>query len=202
MDPSLVIEIFGYIGSAFVVVAMLMSSIVKLRIINTIGCVISAIYSIICGAIPLAAMNICLIIINVYNLIKLKKTTKAYELVSSASDDALTSYFLTKHREDIGMCFPGYDDSSAAGKKAYIVCCDGNTAGVLLGEEKDGVFEVLLDYSSPVYRDCSVGKFLYSKLGEENINTLRFAQKLSDIHEAYLKKMGFVQDNGVYVKNL
>ena len=73
MDGKMMIEIFGYIGSALVVVSMLMSSIVKLRIINTVGSVISGIYAVICGAIPLAVMNICLITINIYGLVKLLK---------------------------------------------------------------------------------------------------------------------------------
>ena len=34
MDTAMLIEIFGYIGSALVVVSMLMSSVVKLRVIN------------------------------------------------------------------------------------------------------------------------------------------------------------------------
>ena len=45
MDTSMIIEIAGYIGSVLVVVSMLMSSIVKLRIINTTGSSISAIYA-------------------------------------------------------------------------------------------------------------------------------------------------------------
>ncbi len=57
MDTAMLIEIFGYIGSILVVVSMLMSSIVKLRAINTIGSVISGIYAVVCGAL----MNICLI---------------------------------------------------------------------------------------------------------------------------------------------
>lgn len=74
MDTAIIIEIFGYIGSSLVVISMLMTSIVKLRIINMIGSVISGIYAVICGAFPLAFMNACLIIINIYNLIKLQKT--------------------------------------------------------------------------------------------------------------------------------
>lgn len=76
MNTAILIEIFGYIGSALVVISMLMTSIVKLRVINMIGSVISGIYAVICGAFPLAFMNACLIIINLYNLIKLKKEKK------------------------------------------------------------------------------------------------------------------------------
>ena len=43
MDAKMLLEIWGYIGSILVVVSMLMSSIVKLRVINTIGSVISGI---------------------------------------------------------------------------------------------------------------------------------------------------------------
>ncbi len=71
MNTAMLIEIFGYIGSVLVVVSMLMSSVVKLRVINTIGSIISGTYALIIGSFPLALMNICLIIINVYNLRKL-----------------------------------------------------------------------------------------------------------------------------------
>ena len=74
MDTAMLIEIFGYIGSALVVISMLMSSIVKLRVINILGSIISGTYAIICGAFPLVLMNACLIVINVYNLYKLLKT--------------------------------------------------------------------------------------------------------------------------------
>ena len=67
MDTAMLIEIFGYIGSVLVVVSMLMPSIVKLRVINTIGSIVSGIYALIVGAFPLVLMNSCLIIINIYN---------------------------------------------------------------------------------------------------------------------------------------
>ena len=51
MDTKLLIELFGYLGSALVVVSMLMSSVVRLRVINTIGSVIFAIYALIIVAI-------------------------------------------------------------------------------------------------------------------------------------------------------
>ena len=71
MNTTAIIELAGYLGSTLVVVSMLMSSVVKLRVINTIGSVISATYALIIHSYPLALMNICLIIINCYNLIKL-----------------------------------------------------------------------------------------------------------------------------------
>ena len=83
------VEIIGYIGSFLVVISMLMSSIIKLRVINTIGSVISGIYAVICGALPLALMNLCLIIINVVNLVKLLGAKMPYELVEGDAGDSL-----------------------------------------------------------------------------------------------------------------
>ncbi|MCR4884486.1 MAG: hypothetical protein K6A68_12995 [Clostridiales bacterium] len=37
MNTQTIIELVGYLGSALVVVSMLMTSVVKLRIVNTIG---------------------------------------------------------------------------------------------------------------------------------------------------------------------
>ena len=80
MDTAMLIEIFGYIGSALVVISMLMSSVVKLRLINVVGSIISGTYAIIVGALPLVLMNACLIIINVINLYKLLKTEQKYPM--------------------------------------------------------------------------------------------------------------------------
>lgn len=74
MSSGMMIEMIGYLGSVLVVVAMLMSSVVKLRIINTIGASIFAVYALIIQSYPTALMNICLVVINIYNLMKLMKT--------------------------------------------------------------------------------------------------------------------------------
>ena len=138
MNTQMMIEIFGYIGSGLVVISMLMSSIVRLRVINTIGSVISAIYAVVCGAFPLALMNVCLIVINVYNLIKLLKTQQVYDLVHARADDAFVAYFLERYKDDIRTYFPGFAKDDAAGAQAYLVCCNGNAAGLLLGRQARG----------------------------------------------------------------
>ncbi len=202
MDMVMMIEIFGYIGSALVVVSMLMSSIVKLRVINTIGSVISGIYAVICGAIPLALMNTCLIMINVYNLIKLLKTEQDYDLVEGGGEDPLVRFVLEHYEKDIRLYFPGFETKDAGEKQTYIVCCGANPAGMIVGEVKDGNLDIMIDYSVPAYRDCSVGAYLYSKLAEGEVHTLRYRGSLSDAHVSYMKKMGFVEEQGAYVKRL
>lgn len=197
------IEIFGYIGSTLVVVSMLMSSVVKLRIINTIGSTISGIYALIIGSFPLALMNFCLIVINVYNLFKLLKSEQQYDCIDVKIDSSFLDYFLEHYRNDIKVYFPGFNMDKAGINQAYIICCNGSLAGVFLGkQEKEGVVDIVIDYSTPKYRDCSVGNYLYSKLPENGIHTLTFSQDESETHVSYLKKMGFVKSNNTYVKKL
>lgn len=201
-EPQILLEIFGYIGSFLVVFSMLMSSVVKLRIINTVGSVVSGTYALICGAYPLVLMNGCLIIINVYNLYKLLKTEQQYDMVESKKEDALLSYFLEKYQDDIKKYFSEFT-KEAAYDKAYVVCCNGNPAGVLLGSvQEDGALDIVLDYSIPTYRDCSVGTYLYSKLPSHGIHALEYRLAETEDHVAYMKKMGFVKNANAYVLNL
>ncbi len=203
MDTAMLIEIFGYIGSALVVVSMLMSSVVKLRVINVAGSVISGTYALIIGSFPLALMNICLIIINVYNLYKLLKTEQKYDLVEGTSVDTFIGYFLDHYRQDIQTYFLGFDGKNVDIDRAYVVCCDGNPAGLILGKDLgNGVVDVALDYSTPAYRDCSVGAYVYSRLQANGVKKLQFAQSAAEAHVGYLTKMGFVKENGVFVKTL
>ena len=55
------IEIVGYAGSALVLVSFLMTSVFKLRVVNTVGSIIFAIYALIIRSYPTAVMNIALV---------------------------------------------------------------------------------------------------------------------------------------------
>ena len=75
-------------------------------------------------------------------------------------------------------------------------------AGILLGKRREGgALEILLDYSTPEYRDCSVGKYLYSRLPELKVDILVFTGEPGK-HEVYLKRMGFERKNDAYVKRI
>lgn len=201
-EDSNMIEMIGYLGSALVVASMLMSSVVKLRVINTIGSGIFAAYALIIHSYPTALMNICLVCINLYNLIKLSRKDQSYDLVECTPEDGLVRYLLKFYGEDIQAYFPDFLPDAPAGQ-AYIVCCNGNPAGVLLGNDSgQGTLQVLLDYSTPTYRDCSIGTYLYSKLPSMGVRTLVFGGAESQAHAAYLTKMGFVKKDGAYIKSL
>lgn len=203
MDTHMLIEMIGYIGSTLVVVAMLMSSVVKLRVINSIGASIFAVYALLIQSYPTALMNVCLVTINMYNLAKLfKKTDNHYQLVEGNVEDTFLSYFLNYYKDDIHEFFPEFGFEKDGTKTVYYIYCDGNPAGILLGrEDEEGAIDISIEYSTPMYRDCSVGKYLYQKLKEKGIPELSFREK-AEAHESYLKKMGYVKSGEAYIRKL
>ncbi|WP_455538243.1 YgjV family protein [Terrisporobacter sp.] len=66
------IELVGYSASIFIAISLTMTDIFKLRIINSIGCLLFIIYGLNVGAYPVALANTIIITINFYNLYKLK----------------------------------------------------------------------------------------------------------------------------------
>ena len=69
-DANIYLEIFGYIGTALVIISMMMTSMLRLRIINICGGAISAVYSAYHGAWAIVVMNICIISINIYQIVR------------------------------------------------------------------------------------------------------------------------------------
>ena len=142
---------------------MLMSSVIKLRIINTVGSIIFTFYAFAIQTYPTAILNVILVGVNIYNIIKLLKSTKQYDLVEVKAEDSFAGYFLEHYKNDIAVYFPEFKNNPELYDVANIVCCNADPAGILLGKKNGEEIEISLDYTTPMYRDCSVGKFLYKK---------------------------------------
>ena len=217
MDNSTIIEMIGYLGSALVLISFLMASVVKLRVINSVGGLIFAVYALLIHSYPTALMNFCLVGINLYYLARLRHPDRHYTLIEENRDSPMLAAFLEHYGEDIAACFPGLqmtekerESSSVSGSRSVVgdadlvcfVCHNMTPAGIFLGKRREGGgLEILLDYSTPEYRDCSVGKYLYSRLPELKVDSLIFSREPGK-HEAYLKKMGFTLEKGAYVKRI
>lgn len=201
MDNTLYIELFGYLGSILVVVSMLMSSVIKLRVINIIGSVISGTYALIIGSFPLALMNICLIIINVYNILKLKKESRKYEIIQGDIQDSFLKYLLNHYDYDIKNYFCDFDAEKVMGDTVYYVLCNEVPVGFFIGNKKDDKVEVVIDYTVQAYRDCSVAKFLYIAMKKDGFNQLEI-KKPTQKHILFLKKMSYEEKDNTYIKVL
>ena len=71
---NIYLELFGYLGTALVLISMMMTSLGKLRILNLAGSLISMIYAIAMNTWPVAALNLGLIVINTVQLWRLRRS--------------------------------------------------------------------------------------------------------------------------------
>ena len=190
INAQFILEMIGYLGSALVIVSMLMTSVVKLRVINTIGGVIFCGYALCIHSYPTAAMQVCLIVINIYNLYKLKNTEKEYSAIPLSANDSFLEHFLSTNSSDIKKYFPDFTGTEKE-DKIFLITCEEIPAGVFIAKtEGEDFLDVKLDYTTPTYRDCSAGKFLYNYLKQLGIKNIKAETKIP-AHEKYLKKMGF-----------
>ncbi len=203
MNTKILIELIGYLGSALVVISMLLTSVKKLRIVNMTGSVIFAIYALIIQSYPTAVMNFCLVAINVYQLIRLSRVKQHFRLIESNGRGPVIADLIRYYDKDIKHFFPEFDlEVAEECNEVYLVVIDTTPAGFIIGNRIDAdTIDIKADYSLPAYRDLSVGKYLYGALPEKGIRRLLFRVSSVD-HEPYMKKMGFVQTAEGYEKIL
>lgn len=203
MDTKLLIELIGYLGSLLVVISMLMTSLTKLRIVNTIGGVIFTIYALIIQSYPTAIMNLCLVIINLYRLYQIRKSGPHYQMYETTGKDTSLQYLVEYYKSDILHFFPDTDTEALKECNAvFMVVGETTPAGFLIGNRIEAdTIDVIVDYSTPKYRDTSLGKYLYEELSKRGIRKLRFAVSSVD-HEGYMKKMGFTSTVDGFIKEL
>ena len=85
MDSKLALELFGYLGTALVLLSFIMHDIKWLRAINMAGGLISLIYALLVNTMPVVVLNASLICINAYQLaviiIKERKEREKEEVI-------------------------------------------------------------------------------------------------------------------------
>ena len=200
-EVNIFLEIFGYIGTILVITSMMMTSVMKLRIINICGSIISAIYSVFCNAWPIVIMNACLIIINIIQIIRqLRHKYEFGHLVVDANDKSM-HYFLSVYANDIAKFFPNYKLQARPTTEIHMVYIGSEAVGILVGTRIEDVFNIEMDYAVPKYRDIAVEKFLFPTLKKDGISMLTSVVTTKE-HNNYLNKMGFVDDCGILIKNI
>lgn len=202
MEPQLILELIGYVSSVMILVSLLMTSVVKFRVINAIGSMIFTIYAILISSYPTAALNFCLVAVDLWFLWKVLRNKATFSVERIRAGDGAAAHFLKFYEQDITQFFSGFSREKASRMEGYLVYADANPVGIFLARElEEGVLEVELDYSCPSHRDCSVGNYLYAYLKQERVKKL-VACGADQKHEHYLRKMGFVPQNGGFVKHM
>lgn len=71
MSVNVVIEVIGYVASAFVLFSFLLKDIKWIRIVNIVGAVSFVVYGFLTKTYPTAFMNVALVLVHIYYLIKM-----------------------------------------------------------------------------------------------------------------------------------
>ena len=170
MGDNVYLEIFGYIGTALVIISMMMTSITKLRIFNITGSIISTIYSVIYNTWPIVVMNSCLIIINTFHLIRSFCHKKIYHCVKIENNDKIIDLFINKNNKDLSCYYNKIDYKS---NDLTFVIYDGCEAIALIsGNKNNNIFEIKYIYSNKGNRNSNVFSQLFNELKENNVNVL------------------------------
>ncbi|MDX2140425.1 MAG: hypothetical protein SF123_20240 [Chloroflexota bacterium] len=189
------VEIIGYIASAVVIVSLVMTSVLRLRIISFVGAILWFIYGVMLTAPPIYITNGIIIAINVYFLYQMLTAKHYFRLLEVDRDSSYLRGFLEFHAKDIGKFFPQFKYDAARADLVYLILRDMLPVGLFI-TEKDSAGRSLvdLDYVIPGYRDLGPGKFLYDELNQrlpaKGVHTL-YSVPGNETHQAYLLRMDF-----------
>jgi len=196
MDSQLALEIVGYVASVLVAVSLMMSSILKLRIINLVGSAAFVVYGALIGAYPVAVVNLLIVFINLYYLRQMLGSREFFKLLQVRADSEYLRAFLDFHAAEIQRFLPGFAFRAGERQLIFFVLRDMVPAGLFIGEMRgDGALRVVLDFVIPQYRDFRTGRYVF----QDQAAFFRghgIAEIVSDagsrVHSEYLRRMGFV----------
>ncbi len=189
------IQWIGYLASFLVLISLLMASIKRLRVINTIGSLTFAYYGFMISDNPVMIMNLGIAVINVYYLRQIFMARDYFKTLPVSENEAYTEALIDFYKDDIYVHTRFSKSSLDQSKYRFIVLRNMNPAGIFVAKRYDkDTLEVVLDYATPSFRDFKTGTHIYE--GEKNTfisdgykKFIAFPKEAK--HRKYLEKMGF-----------
>ena len=204
METSIIYEIIGYAASVLVAVSLMMSKIVRLRIVNLVGSATFSLYGILIGSIPVAGMNGFIVLINIYYLWKIYSSDEYFKILKISPESEYLQTFIDFYKDQIKKYQPGFLSTESDCNMNLFVLRNMVPAGLLIGNlEENGKLILKLDFVVPQYRDFKIGEYLFhDKLDyfrEKGVEEI-VSGSGSNQHNRYLEEMGFQKkkDSEIY----
>ena len=201
------IDAVGWAGSALLIFSLLQARVLRLRVLNTIACIVLVFFNAVIEVWPMVAMNVMLAIINVYFIVKLVREQHddaVFQVIEVDEDDSYLGHFVRTHREEIGHFFPRFFEAvtTADGvidarddRTAYLIASGDETVGAVVARDAgDGVAQVELDYVTPKFRDFTPGEFVFRKSGLFRDRGFTTVLTPPGMVAPYYEKLGFVRE--------
>ncbi|MDH3498483.1 MAG: hypothetical protein OEM97_00025 [Acidimicrobiia bacterium] len=205
MISDLALELFGYFASLIIAVSLMMTSVLRLRVLNLVGSVAFTVYAVAIAAWPVVGLNIFIGIVNVYFLTKLLRKQATFSLLEVDAGSSYLARFLEFYGPDIRRYVPGFGGDRRGVHLHIFVLRDLVPAGLLIGRVAGSDLEVSLDYATPDYRDLKIGRFLYGP-GSRYFQTRGVERFVSEAgapaHNRYLQRVGYTPAGDRWVRSI
>jgi hypothetical protein len=184
-------ELIGYAASALIVLSLMMQSLLRLRIVNLVGATVFTVYGLLIAAPPVWAVNAAIVVIDLWYLWRMLRSTEDLEVLRVAPDSAYLRRFLAYHEYEITRFVPTFS-GVRPDHGAFFVLRDLVPAALVLVRIEGHEAVVDLDYAIPAYRDYTSGEFVYGgELFAEFAVRRVVAPSGNPEYDRYLRRMGF-----------
>ncbi len=165
---NIYLEIFGYIGTALVIVSMLMTSIVKLRIINMCGGLISLIYAVCVNTWPVVVLNACLICINFVQTVRQLRGKEEVTLLPVGENDPTAKHLFGVWEKDAQKYYPDLNLEEINGEEVHILYVGAEAVGFFVGERDGEQHQAGMLYLKPTHRTIAMQAQATELLAKQN----------------------------------
>jgi hypothetical protein len=201
------VQVLGYAASALIVAGLLMSSLLRLRLLGLAGAILFAGYGLLIGAIPVVVTNGTIIAVHAYHLTRIlrdRAREEYFEVVPWRITGAYVPRFLRFWAEDIARFQPDFGGLTDE-HRALIVLRDVVPVGLVLYRALgDGVAHLDLDYVTPAHRDQRAASYVFApdgpfpEVGIDRITTTG----VTEAHARYLDRVGFRREGTSFALDL
>ena len=196
------LDVLGWGGSALLVYSLLQASVLRLRVLNAVACVILVVFNAVLSVWPMVGMNVVLVVINAWFIVQLlrdRHDESAFEVLEVGPADEYLRHTLRVHGADILKFNPGFVHDPADTDHAFLIQKGDETVGVVLVSKDGERADVLLDYVTPRYRDFSPGEFVWRRSGMLAERGIRTVVTRPGMVGAYYDRLGFTREGDAYV---
>jgi len=154
-----------------------------------------ALYGFLLGSLPVGIMNSSIVIINVFYLINIYRSTEFFKTLHLGRDSEYLKYFLDYYKEDITKYTDRSEIDISDSVVKFFILRNMVVAGVFIcSKYNDDTLNVELDFVTPEYRDFKIGAYIF-KNTKEYFNEIGYKNFIcfstNPEHINYLRKMGF-----------
>jgi hypothetical protein len=191
-------DVVGYLASALIVAGLLMTSVLRLRVLGLAGAILFSAYAVLIGAIPVLVTNGTIVFVHLYHLNRIlrdRAREEYFEVVPWRITGAYVPRFLRFWKDDIVRFQPDFG-GLREDHRALVVLRDVVPVGLVLYRDLgDGTARVDLDYVTPAHRDQRAARYVFDPAGPfaaQGIDRIE-TSGVTDAHRRYLDRVGFVR---------